>query len=210
MQCHPYEIIIRTDPVDVSTSRPWRKRIRNLVRHQIESVWSIGEEGRQGDVREVFGRWAELADDRRSFEKACEDRFQVELKDTVLEPSSIRIVLEETPEGSSATTVIVSWVTKQAARTRHDQKLTSLQNLQKILKMKRNRHRPPDWDRYFQLKSNWPVKADQIMPLPDPDTVRQQKAFYTLWLEQMRSNPAMQSSQSIIAVLNNYLSLCLA
>lgn len=226
---YPYTIEIRLEPSSCPVSKNWKKRVRNRVRDLVEHQWELTPFfDRPDEERESFeNRWAGIAGNDPA---SLTGDFQAHFRDLADSPSfPVSVSIEVDPPSKC---VVLRWITKQAEDQRRNAQKASLRNLQKILRMKRDRNRPPEWERYLQLRPHWPSKAESVLPLPDPDTVRAKPEVYKTLLAQLNqvsrmipptsaldvdttttaTNPwaaVAHPNQSIVRALTDYLTLCL-
>lgn len=231
-QSYPYAIEIHLEPPSCPVSKNWRKRVRNHVRDLVECQWKFVpffDPSTNDHDRELFeNRWSEIRgnDPVASLTQEFRSYFR-DLVDSPSFPVSVSIEVDLPTKR-----VILTWVTQQAEEERRNAQKTSLRTLQKVLRMKRDRNRPPEWERYLQLRPHWPSKAESVLPLPDPDTVRAKPEVYKTLLAQLNqvtrmippttaldvgtttaaattSRAAAHPNQSIVRALTDYLTLCL-
>jgi len=211
-----YTISICTEPEDVATPKSWRKRVRRMIRHELDEEWGLFKDlasdgvGGSGVEDELLGRWEALEDARREFLNHLKTRTQ-DLVGTPLEYHAGDLTIDTTKRD-----VKLVWTTAKAHDTKREAQKSSARLLQKILRMKRHRNPPPEWERYLRLRQQWPAKASSFMPLPDPDTVIKNRPMYTTQLQMLSTlntstTPPQRSSSAppLTTVMSEYLSLCL-
>jgi hypothetical protein len=227
-----YTISICTEPQDLSTPKSWRKRVRRMIRQEMENKWALQPlfenvqkntetDDTSASSRVLLERWEELKDARHDFLVHIIKDRTADLAGTPLEYHSgdlqIDVVKKE---------IKLVWVTAQAQNAKRENQKSSARLLQKILRMKRSRNRPPEWDRYLELRSQWPAKAQSVMPLPDPDTVVKNRAMYDTQLQMLSamggrnisgggetpvtSSHRQSSGSPLTTVMSEYLSMCLS
>ena len=178
-----------------------------MVRHQLEDVWGLFKDPcSASDVLQK--RWDEIHHERKQFLVHDLKQRVTDLVGTPLEYMDGDIEIDVIKREVS-----LLWRTRQAYDTKREAQKSSARLLQKILRMKRHRNPPPEWEKYLQLRAHWPAKASSVMPLPDPDTVAKNPALYKTQLDMLSAinapNRAPNNAPPLTTVMSEYLALCL-
>jgi len=193
----PYTIDFRVHhPGGLETTKAWRKRARKIVRHLVEEKWRLFEDKPE-----------DRPEDKPAIDRVVTEAFLGPFSDLVGTPMELHCA--ELTLDAKEKKVTLEWTTKKTQEEKRLGQEASLQLLKKTMQMKRNKNRPPEWERYLQLKPNWPSKAGNLMPLPDPDTVQRQKPMYAMIKDQFAGQVQNAPTNSLIRVLHEYLCLCL-